>query len=110
MSTSDTTGSVHLNGGQASPLLDEVYPPKLREAEEEQVQQRRSASGVKQTGPWVGMALSGGGIRSATFCLGIFQALARVGLLSRIDLLSTVSGGGYFGSFLGALFQREPDS
>ena len=110
MSTSDTTGSVHRNGGQASPLLDEVYPPKLREAEEEQVEQRRSASGVKQTGPWVGMALSGGGIRSATFCLGIFQALARERLLSRIDLLSTVSGGGYFGSFLGALFQREPDS
>lgn len=57
--------------------------------------------------PKVGVALSGGGIRSATFCLGVFQALARQKLLGKIDFLSTVSGGGYFGSFLGALFQRE---
>lgn len=53
-----------------------------------------------------GVALSGGGIRSATFCLGVFQALAHHHLLDRIDYLSTVSGGGYFGSFLGGLFAR----
>ena len=47
-----------------------------------------------------GLALSGGGIRSATFCLGIVQVLARRGLLEQIDYLSTVSGGGYLGSFL----------
>ena len=55
----------------------------------------------------VGFALSGGGIRSATFCLGIFQALANSGLLKKVDYLSTVSGGGYFGSFLGKLFQKK---
>src|SRR5262245_43088496 len=54
-----------------------------------------------------GVALSGGGIRGATFCLGVFQALARRRLVGRIDYLSTVSGGGYFGSFLGAMFARE---
>ena len=48
----------------------------------------------------VGLALSGGGIRSATFCLGIVQVLARKGLLPQFDYQSTVSGGGYFGSFL----------
>ncbi len=53
-----------------------------------------------------GVALSGGGIRSATFCLGVFQALAKRGLVGRIDYLSTVSGGGYFGTFFGALFAR----
>lgn len=48
----------------------------------------------------IGLALSGGGIRSATFSLGILQALAHKGLLSKIDYLSTVSGGGYIGSAL----------
>jgi len=55
----------------------------------------------------VGVALSGGGIRSATFALGVFQTLARHGLIRRIDYLSTVSGGGYFGAFLGRLFSRS---
>jgi len=60
-------------------------------------------------GPRVGLALSGGGIRSATFSLGLLQSLARHGLLRRIDYLSTVSGGGYIGGFLGALFVRPPE-
>ena len=51
----------------------------------------------------VGLALSGGGIRSASFCLGVIQALARGGLLQRVDYLSTVSGGGYIGSCLSSL-------
>ena len=42
----------------------------------------------------VGLAFSGGGIRSATFNLGVLQALARLDLLHRVDYLSTVSGGG----------------
>lgn len=48
----------------------------------------------------VGLALSGGGIRSATFSLGVVQVLAARGLLKDVDFLSTVSGGGYTGSFL----------
>jgi hypothetical protein len=48
----------------------------------------------------VGLALSGGGIRSATFCLGVVQVLAERGLMKDVDFLSTVSGGGYTGSFL----------
>lgn len=56
-----------------------------------------------------GLAFSGGGIRSATFCLGVTQVLARRGLLPQFDYLSTVSGGGYFGSFLScALGTRRP--
>jgi hypothetical protein len=46
----------------------------------------------------LGIALSGGGIRSATFNLGLLQGLARFGILDRLDYLSTVSGGGYIGS------------
>lgn len=48
------------------------------------------------------LCLSGGGIRSATFALGIIQGLARSGLLKNFDYLSTVSGGGYIGSWLTA--------
>jgi hypothetical protein len=43
-----------------------------------------------------------GGIRSATFSLGVLVALAGRGLLTQFDYLSTVSGGGYLGSFLSA--------
>jgi hypothetical protein len=48
----------------------------------------------------VGLAISGGGIRSATFALGVVQRLAEQGFLAEVDYLSTVSGGGYLGSFL----------
>jgi hypothetical protein len=55
----------------------------------------------------VGVGVSGGGIRSATFALGVFQALAERQLVRKIDFVSTVSGGGYFGAFLGRLFTRR---
>ena len=55
----------------------------------------------------VGLAFSGGGIRSATFNLGVLQALAEMRLLSRFDYLSTVSGGGYIGSWLSAWIKRH---
>jgi hypothetical protein len=48
------------------------------------------------------LCLSGGGIRSAAFALGIIQALARHELLTKFHYLSTVSGGGYIGSWLAA--------
>src|SRR4030095_3043193 len=53
------------------------------------------------------LCFSGGGIRSATFGLGIVQALAKQGLLDKFDYLSTVSGGGYLGSWLSAWIRRE---
>jgi hypothetical protein len=52
---------------------------------------------------FAGLALSGGGIRSATFNLGLLQSLGRRGVLPRFDYLSTVSGGGYIGSCLSSL-------
>ena len=79
------------------------------------------------------LCLSGGGIRSATFSLGVIQALAKHdltktdqedavlsgqavdssdetpnrSLLSRFHYLSTVSGGGYIGSWLSAWRTRD---
>ena len=55
----------------------------------------------------VGLCLSGGGIRSATFNLGFLQALFHNGLLRRVDYLSTVSGGGYIGSCMTALLSSD---
>ncbi|MBT8372167.1 MAG: patatin-like phospholipase family protein, partial [Deltaproteobacteria bacterium] len=54
-----------------------------------------------------GVALSGGGIRSATFNLGILQGFANLKLLHIFDYLSTVSGGGYIGSWLNAWIFRS---
>jgi predicted acylesterase/phospholipase RssA len=54
-----------------------------------------------------GLALSGGGIRSATFNLGVLQGLARHGILKQFDYLSGVSGGGYIGGWLAAWMKRE---
>lgn len=96
-------------------------------AEQERIDWRRETLGIDTPAeprrrPWA-LALSGGGIRSATFCFGVLQALARAPytpanrplgstgdapaerLLPRFDYLSTVSGGGYMGSFFSSLFQ-----
>src|SRR3989441_1997500 len=53
------------------------------------------------------LCLSGGGVRSATFNLGVLQGLARCGLLNKFDYLSTVSGGGFIGGWLTAWIYRE---
>jgi len=55
----------------------------------------------------VGLAISGGGIRSASFGLGFLQALAKYELLKKVDYLSTVSGGGYIGSSLTWLLHKR---
>lgn len=94
--------------------------PTRTESEREQRRQRaellrrRRRAGLRQadaarpntllrTLPTVGLALSGGGIRSATYSLGVLRGLAQRGLLARVDCLSTVSGGGYVGAMFGRL-------
>ncbi|MFY9477990.1 MAG: hypothetical protein WAQ08_10085 [Aquabacterium sp.] len=136
-------------------------PPSPQQERERALQRRQTLNIVRPHGQdqaqW-GIALSGGGIRSATFCLGALQALAhnpgplassggtaapaasptlpstppatpspaqttsgpqaapgtsttkplRAGtidpLIAQFDYLSTVSGGGYIGSFFTSLF------
>lgn len=60
-----------------------------------------------------GLAFSGGGIRSATFGLGVLEGLKDLNLLKQFDYLSTVSGGGYLGAWLSAnclrAAKRVPD-
>jgi hypothetical protein len=55
----------------------------------------------------VGLALSGGGIRSATTNLGVLQTLAKLRLLPLVDYMCTVSGGGYIGSCLSSLLSLD---
>jgi hypothetical protein len=54
-----------------------------------------------------GLCFSGGGIRSATFNLGVLQGLAELDRLNNFDYLSTVSGGGYIHQFLASWIHCE---
>lgn len=86
------------------------------------LQERRADMQLPAADRFDALALSGGGIRSATFSLGVLQALAETArdrmeagpprrpdsfkdsMLARFDYLSTVSGGGFIGAFLVGLF------
>jgi NTE family protein len=57
--------------------------------------------------PKVGLALSGGGSRAIAFHLGCLSALSRLGLLDRVAILSTVSGGSVIGAYFHAHFHGE---
>jgi hypothetical protein len=57
--------------------------------------------------PRTALCISGGGIRSATFALGVMQGFASAKILDKFDFLSTVSGGGYIGSWLSSWMRRH---
>lgn len=44
--------------------------------------------------PKLGLALSGGGTRAASFSVGVMKALEKQKILDRVDVISSVSGGG----------------
>ena len=74
--------------------------------EEELADIRRRSDPAATRDNLVGLAFSGGGIRSATFGLGVLEALKHFGVLTKIHYLSTVSGGGYIGAWLTANYWR----
>ncbi len=79
--------------------MDSQYPEELKNKEQQAINQKRNTLNQDPKKPAVGVALSGGGVRSSTQSLGAFQALQEKDLDKEIDYLSTVSGGGYFGTF-----------
>src|SRR5438034_7340516 len=119
--------------------MNSHIPAEIAQDEEARVLSRRRKFDIADNAPALGIAVSGGGIGSATVSLGVFQYLAqeekrvrdetaapvtqaepaidgeppapaaatiptRPRLLSRIDYMSSVSGGGYFATFFGSLF------
>jgi NTE family protein len=52
-----------------------------------------------QPGKKVGLALSGGGYRAAAFHLGTLKKLHEMGILEKVDVVSTISGGSIAGAF-----------
>jgi hypothetical protein len=89
----------------------DVFPAELQEVAARRTVVGRAAppsGGGPDAGKGlVGLALSGGGIRSATFCLGAIQSLAQAGFFRAFDYLSTVSGGGFVGGCVSSLL-NEP--
>lgn len=85
---------------------------QVQAAEQAWIAERRQRAGTPAEQPVLGVAFSGGGIRSACFHLGVLQALAATKKLSQVDYLSTVSGGGYIGSCFQWLKHRatSPDN
>ena len=59
------------------------------------------------SGALTGLALSGGGIRSASYCLGVLQALAKHDKLRRFDYLSAVSGGSWIAASVSWFWSRH---
>ncbi|GIQ59819.1 hypothetical protein Flavo103_29550 [Flavobacterium collinsii] len=88
-----TTSDESLNETMLKIAADEskIHDPMLRATE------------MKLTG----LAFSGGGIRSATFNLGVLQRLASLDVLEKIDYISTVSGGGYIGTWYTSWIKRS---
>jgi hypothetical protein len=63
--------------------------------------------GPERLNPKVGVAFSGGGVRSATFNLGVLQALASQSVLDKVGYISSVSGGSYINSWLASWISKE---
>jgi predicted acylesterase/phospholipase RssA len=97
-STYQTTLDVLLAEHQA------IWAPK---SEERPKDEAAYCKDVQQKGQ-AALCLSGGGIRSAAFSLGVLQVLANRGLLTQFHYLSTVSGGGYIGGWLSRWIAEDP--
>ena len=85
-------------------LLEAAFPSEIALIRDRRLAVVFDAARKRDT---AALCLSGGGIRSSTFALGIMQGLARHGLLAKFDYLSTVSGGGLSGGWLSAWMRRD---
>lgn len=94
----------HLSGAAAQSTI--TFETVLQD----EVSLIKKAKGLPENAPadsLVGLALSGGGIRSATFGLGVLQAFRSLGVFDQIDYVSSVSGGGYINGWLQGLAARD---
>lgn len=103
-----------LCAAKAEDHTSSTLPPEFIDIEIEQARRHRQAVGLDplpddpdrphDAAAIPGLAISGGGIRSAVFSLGVLQAMADQQVLKHFGYVSTVSGGSYIGAFYGSLF------
>ena len=107
-SNSEAANDVGTKKNKPEPPLD-LYDVRNKELEE--IEKRRNRLGLRPiehplpTDPLhqlMGLALSGGGMRSACFNLGFMQALEKYRLLRYVDYIASVSGGGYIAAHIHA--------
>ncbi len=96
----------------STPLIVNKYSQVLKIEEEQLLKRRQKLYGDSETPEQLedtkfGIALSGGGIRSATINLGFLKTLNKFGVIKRSDFLSTVSGGGYTGAYIQATLKNS---
>ena len=88
--------------------FDQVFAQEI-----EHIREKRKWSGEesvkKAESNLFGIALSGGGVRSATIGAGFLEVLNSCGILRKADYLSTVSGGGYIGGYVQSKLHLRPD-
>jgi hypothetical protein len=77
---------------------DDIFEDELKAIASKRSKLGQDTANIKEN--LVGIALSGGGVRSATINLGFLQVMNRLGLLKNADYISSVSGGGYIGSYV----------
>jgi hypothetical protein len=98
---------------EASQTTQNANPPPRNSAEAAEAREKACRRRLYQIGyglDFNALCLSGGGIRSAAISLGVIQALVDKGLLNQFQYLSTVSGGGYIGSWLSAWLHHTDDA
>jgi hypothetical protein len=66
----------------------------LNDLQKEWVTRKNKDTGQPEE-PQIGLALAGGGTRAAQYALGVLKGLYRSGVLEQVDVISSVSGGGY---------------
>lgn len=105
-----------MNARKQKPVSEQAHPKNFESVLQDELNILRPQANVKHgaraaahQAKLSGLAFSGGGLRSATFNLGVLQGLARLGILKRFDYFSTVSGGGYIGAWFAAWIRRQID-
>ncbi len=87
------------------------YKEVIREEEKFLKQRRQKLRGNKAANELeensFGIAMSGGGIRSATINMGFLKTLNKLNIIEQADYVSTVSGGGYTGAYLQATLKEN---
>lgn len=83
-------------GATRKPGVDATGAYRLTDAEQSLMARRLGAA----TQPRLSLGMSGGGIRSALFNFGVLKALYDDGVLSKADIVSSVSGGSYLNYWL----------